>query len=223
MGKKSRTKIGLLGGTFNPIHLGHLRAAEEVKEILALDKIYFIPSAMPPHKDSSDLAPPHHRLRMVELAIRGNPFFEISDVELKRSGPSYSVDTLEFFVSNFPESELYFILGVDLFFEIDTWKKHKMLFELSNFVVITRPGFPETISIPLALKDDFRYYKNEENVIFYMHKSSKILALLQIQGIYVSSTKIRDLINKNKTIKYLVPKEVEVYVIENKLYTKEAL
>jgi nicotinate-nucleotide adenylyltransferase len=223
MGKKSRTNIGLLGGTFNPIHLGHLRAAEEAREILALDKIYFIPSAMPPHKDSSSLALPHHRLKMVELAIRGNHFFETSDVELKRSGPSYSIDTLEFFVSNFPESELYFILGVDLFFEIHTWKKHKMLFELSNFAVITRPGFPEAISIPLALKNDFRYYKNEEIVIFYLHKSSKILALLQIQGIHVSSTQIRDLTNKNKTIKYLVPKEVEVYILENKLYTKEAL
>jgi nicotinate-nucleotide adenylyltransferase len=216
-------KIGLLGGTFNPIHLGHLRAAEEIREILALEKIYFIPSAMPPHKDSSDVTSPTDRLKMVELATQGNPFFEICDIELKRGGSSYTVDTLEYLSSKLPEFEIYFILGADLFSEIHTWREHKRLFELSNFAVITRPGFPQITSIPLALKDDFRYYKSEENVISYLHKGSKILALVQIEGIHVSSTQIRNLMNKNKTIKYLVPKEVEAYILENKLYTKEAL
>ena len=215
-------KIGLLGGTFNPIHLGHLRAAEEVREILALERIYFISSAMPPHKDS-DIASPTDRLKMVELAIQGNPFFETCDIELKRGGSSYTVDTLEYFSSKSPEFEIYFILGADLFSEIHTWKEYKRLFELSNFAVITRPGFPQTASIPLALRDDFRYYKSEENVISFLHKNSKILALVQIEGIHISSTQIRDLMGKNKTIKYLVPKEVEAYILENKLYTKEAL
>lgn len=224
MGKKPRTKIGLLGGTFNPIHVGHLRGAEEIREVLALGRVYFIPSPMPPHKDSSDVASPADRLKMVELATGENPFFEVCDIEIKRGGPSYTIHTLEYFSSKFPEFEIYFILGAELFSEIHTWKEYKRLFELSNFAVITRPGFPHSTSIPLALGDDFRYYKNEENVVFYRHKdSTKTLALVKIEGIQVSSTRIRDLINKNSSIKYLVPKEVEVYILENKIYTKEAL
>lgn len=224
MKERPRIKVGLLGGTFNPIHIGHLRGAEEIREILAIDRIYFIPSAMPPHKDSSNVASPADRLKMVELAISENQFFEVCDVEIKRGGPSYTIHTLEYFSSKFPEFEIYFILGAELFSEIHTWKECKRLFELSNFAIITRPGFPHSNSIPLVLRDDFRYYKNEENVIFYTHKgSANTLALVEIEGILVSSTQIRDLINKNSSIKYLVPKEVEVYIYENKIYTKEVL
>jgi len=217
-------KVGLLGGTFNPIHIGHLRGAEEIREILALDRICFIPSAMSPHKDSSNVASPADRLRMVELATSENQFFKVCDIEIKRGGPSYTIHTLEYFSSKFPEFEIYFILGAELFSEIHTWKEYKKLFELSNFAIITRPGFQHPSSIPLVLRDDFRYYKNEEKVILYAHKgSAKTLALVEIEGILVSSTQIRDLINKNRSIKYLVPKEVEVYISENKIYTKEAL
>jgi nicotinate-nucleotide adenylyltransferase len=220
MTKKYGKRIGLLGGTFNPVHLGHLRAAEEIREILTLDKIYFIPAFIPPHKDSSDLASPDDRLKMLELATGGNPFFEISDIELKRKGPSYTIDTLTYFSSTFPDIESYFILGTDLFSEIETWKNYKKLFELSNFAVITRPGFTEDLSLifPLALKDDFRYYKKEESMTLYLHKSSKILAFVEIAGIEVSSTQIRDLLNKGKSIKYLVPEEVEAYILSKNLY-----
>jgi nicotinate-nucleotide adenylyltransferase len=224
MKKRPRMKIGLLGGTFNPIHIGHLRGAEEIREILGLDRIYFIPSAVSPHKDSSDVAPPPDRLKMVQLATVENPFFEVSDIEIKRGGPSYTVHTLEYFASKFTEFEIHFMLGAELFSDIHTWKEYKRLFELSNFAVITRPGFPHSTSIPLALRDDFRYYKNEENVISYTHKSStKTLALVGIEGIQVSSTRIRDLINRKSSIKYLVPKVVEIYISEHKIYTKEAL
>lgn len=217
-------RIGLFGGTFNPIHIGHLRGAEEIREILALSRIYFIPSAIPPHKDSSDVASPADRLNMVELATMENPFFEVCDIEIKRGGPSYTVHTLEYFSSKFPESEIYFILGAELFSEIHTWKEYKRLFELANFAVITRPGFPCSASIPLALRKDFRYYKNEESVTFYTHKdSARTIALVEIEGIQVSSTRIRELINRNSSIKYLVSKEVEAYILENKIYTKEAI
>lgn len=221
--KGTRPRVGLLGGTFNPIHIGHLRAAEEVREILALERVYFIPAAMPPLKDLTKIASPDNRIKMVELAIQGNPFFELSDVELKREGTSYTVDTLGYFVSKFPQFEFYFILGTDLFPEMDTWKEYKRLFELSNFAVITRPGFPRSTSIPLALKDDFQHHKNEGGAIFYVHKSSRVLALVQIEGIQVSATRIRNLLNKNRSIKYLVPLEVEEYILENKLYTNEGL
>jgi nicotinate-nucleotide adenylyltransferase len=225
MEKKYRKRVGLLGGTFNPVHLGHLRAAEEIREVLTLDKVYFIPSSIPPHKDSEGIISPNDRLKMLELSIQGNPFFEISDVELKRGGASYTIDTLKHFSSTFPEFEFYFIVGNELFFEIDTWKDFKQLFELSNFTVITRPGFSEDFSslIPLAVKDDFRYYKKEKDVTIYLHKSSKALAIVQIEGIPVSSTQIRDILRDNKSIKYLVPAPVESYILSKKLYVKEAV
>lgn len=248
MGKKSRIKVGLLGGTFNPIHLGHLRAAEEVREILALEKIYFVPASIPPHKDPSEVASSSHRLKMLEIAVRGNPFFDISDFELRHDGLSYTIDTLRFFSSEFPEFDIYFIVGTDMFSEIDTWKEYEKLFEISNFALITRPGFflvqsdsPRMVrlnvpaelgevstqddllsTLPVALRDDFRYHKKEGNVIFCLHKSSNVLALVQIEGIKVSSTQIRDLLKKKKSIKYLVPDEVELYILNNKLYMKEA-
>ncbi|HSE83500.1 MAG TPA: nicotinate-nucleotide adenylyltransferase [Thermodesulfobacteriota bacterium] len=249
MGNKSRIKVGLLGGTFNPIHLGHLRAAEEVREILGLEKIYFIPASIPPHKDPLEVASSSHRLKMLEIAARGNPFFEISDFELKHDGPSYTIDTLKFFSTEFPEFDPYFILGTDLFSEIDTWKEYKKLFAMSNFVLITRPGFsliridsPHTVrlnasseigkispqgdllsALPVELRDDFRYHKKEEKVIFCTHQSSKTLAFVEIEGIKISSTQIRNLLKKKKSIKYLVPDKVELYILKNKLYTKEVL
>lgn len=225
MEKKPTKKAGLLGGTFNPVHLGHLRAAEEIREILALDKIYFIPAYIPPHKGSEEIISPKDRLTMLELAILENPFFEISDVELKRGGVSYTIDTLRYFSSNFPEFEFYFIVGNDLFVEIDTWKDFEQLFEVSNFTVITRPGFSEDFSslIPLAVKDDFRYYKKEKDVTTYLHKSSKTLAIVQIEGVRVSSSHIRDLVGNKKSIKYLVPASVESYILSKQLYVKEAV
>lgn len=224
MGNDSRRRLGILGGTFNPVHLGHLRAGEEVREILGLDKIYFVPAAIPPHKDSSEVSSSSHRLKMVEAAISGNPFFGVSDFELEHDGPSYTIDTLRYFSSEFAGSELYFILGTDLFSEIDTWNECEKLFEVSNFALITRPGFSDDLFsiLPLALKDDFRYHKKENKVTSYLHKSSTILALVEIEGIEVSSTRIRDLISGGKSVKYLVPDTVESYILNNELYKKEA-
>lgn len=223
MEKKADRRVGLLGGTFNPIHLGHLRAAEEIRETLTLDRVYFIPALTPPHKTPSDIASPADRLKMIECAIRGNPHFEISDVELRRKGPSYTVDTLTYFSSNFPDSEFYFIVGSDLFSEIDTWKDYKRLFELSNFAVITRPGFCEDpySTFALELRNDFRYYKKEKDVVTYLHKGSKLLVFVRIEGIQVSSTQIRRLLREGRSIKYLVPDEVESYILSKKLYKKE--
>ncbi len=221
--KENHRKIGLFGGTFNPVHLGHLRAAEEIREVLGFDLVYFIPAYVPPHKEASDIISGADRLKMLELATRGNPFFKVSDVELKRGGQSYTIDTLRYFSSTFPDIELYFILGTDLFSEIDTWKDYKRLFETSNFAVIIRPGFYEDFSsmFPLALKDEFRYYKKENGLTTYLHKSSKVLQLVEINGFQVSSSRIRDLIKGCKSIKYLVPGEVESYIQANKLYVKE--
>ncbi len=107
-------KIGILGGTFNPVHIGHLILAEEVREKLKLDKIIFIPTALPPHKDNMDIAPAGDRLKMLKLAIKGNKFFGVSDIEIKRKGRSYTIDTIKELKNKFVNDELYFIIGSDL-------------------------------------------------------------------------------------------------------------
>jgi len=224
MKKTGRKKIGLLGGTFNPVHLGHLRASVEVIEMLDLDKIYFIPAYLPPHKTNEGIASPTDRLRMLKLAINGNSLFEISDIELNRGGNSYTVDTLRYFTNAFPEFDSYFILGSELLSEIESWKDYKDLFRLSNIAVLKRPGYSHDILslLPLELRDDFRYYKEYQNVALYRNKSSKILTLLKIDGLEISSTRIRDLVSENKSISYLVPSKVESYIRSRKVYKKEA-
>ena len=224
MNEDRLTKIGLFGGTFDPIHFGHLRAAEEIREILDLEKIYFVPTSVTPHKTSPGMASPHHRLKMLELALNDNNFFSISDIEIKRGGKSYTIDTLRYFSDTFPLFDLYFIAGSDLFSEIDSWKDYKKIFRASNFAVIERPGFGFELpgTLPLEIKDDFRYYKHYNNLTLYINKNSRILSLVKIHGLEISSTKIRELVEKSKSIKYLVPSSVEAYIIEHGIYKKEA-
>jgi len=134
-------RLGILGGTFNPIHFGHLRAAEEIGESLGLEKVYLIPSGMPPHKSPHPLADFPHRLEMVRLATTISPLLEVWDIEGKKPGFSYSIETLQLFHSSFgSQLELFFILGTDAFFEIKTWKEYLSLFTYASFVVIDRPG-----------------------------------------------------------------------------------
>lgn len=218
-------RIGIFGGTFNPIHLGHLRAAEEVYESLKLDKVLFIPSHISPHKLSWHVPPAEKRLKMVELATMGNPHFGFSDVELRRAGPSFTIDTLRYFTSMHPDWEFHFLLGSDLFREIETWKEWTSLFETANFVVLLRPGYTEKslYKIPGGVKSLFKRRKIGEKsrdlVAIYEHPSTKLLRILRITGIELSSTRIRDLVSAGKSIKYLVTDEVEEYIIGNKLYS----
>lgn len=224
MNEDRLTKVGLFGGTFDPIHLGHLRAAEEIREILGLEKIYFVPASVPPHKTTQGMASPHDRLKMLELAVNDNNFFCISDVEIKRGGKSYTIDTLRYFSETFPLFNLYFIAGSDLFSEVDSWKDYKEIFRASNFAVIERPGLSFELpgTLPLEIKNDFRYYKEHNNLTLYINKNSRILSLVKIDGIEISSTKIRELVRKFKSIKYLVPSSVETYILEHGIYKKEA-
>jgi nicotinate-nucleotide adenylyltransferase len=223
MSEKNKEKAGLFGGTFDPIHLGHLRAAEEIREDLSLDRIIFIPAAIPPHKDKTHITPSLQRLEMLKLALSDNPLFEICDYELKNRTMSYTVDTLRYLNAEYPDTEYYFILGNELFSEIETWKEYKELFKLSNFVVITRPGYSgESVDkLPLALKNDFGYYKEKENVISYRDQNSKIIAFTKIRGLEISSTEIRHCVAGGKSIKYLVPAAVEEYLLENNIYSRE--
>lgn len=223
MENNGRQKVGLFGGTFDPVHTGHLRAGEEIREMLGLSKVYFIPSALPPHKESSEVTPSRHRLKMLDLALDSNPFFEICDYEIEQRSTSYTIETLKHLTGLHTDYEFYFIVGHELFMEIETWKDYKELFKLSNFAVITRPGFSNgTIpKLPLALRADFSYDKNTDNVIFYRNKNSKIIAFTQIRGLEISSTEIRRLIKGEKSIRYLVPEQVEEYITSNMLYCGE--
>ena len=122
-------RVGLFGGTFNPVHWGHLRAAEEIRVMFDLTQVIFIPTNIPPHKGSEEVIPAHHRLRMLDLAVEGNPYFFTSDVELKRPGKSYSIETISHFKHTFGEGlALFFILGIDAFLEITSWKNYQELF-----------------------------------------------------------------------------------------------
>ena len=212
-------RLGLFGGTFNPIHGGHLKAAEEIIEKIKLDKICFIPSNIPPHKEENELASSNHRFKMVELAISDNNNFCISDYEILKKKKCYTIDTLKHFKEKYRSDDIFFIVGHDIFNTIGTWKKYENIFELSNFIVISRPGISDdNDQLPLAIKDDFRYYKEESEIKFYKHKSSNLLIKTHIKGLEVSSSHIRELIKSNKPIKKLVLPPVEQYILNNNLY-----
>ncbi|NIS63311.1 MAG: nicotinate-nucleotide adenylyltransferase [Proteobacteria bacterium] len=215
-------RIGIFGGTFNPIHLGHLRAAEEIRERFDLDRVIFIAAAVPPHKEVEGGIPGEHRMEMVRLAISGNPHFSISDIELKRPGKSYSISTIQFFRQRFgSDSEMFFILGMDAFLEIGTWKSFQELFSLCHFIVMTRPGFEKPLSavnLPAEIEDAFVYDEEGDR---FTHRNGYSIYLQGVTFLDISSTKIREEISKGRSIRYLLPPEVERYIRRHHFYRGE--
>jgi nicotinate-nucleotide adenylyltransferase len=218
---RGRGGIGLFGGTFNPIHLGHLRAAEEVREGQDLDEVRFMPAALPPHKEARGLATPADRLRMVELAVAGVPGFRVSDLELARPGPSYSIDSLRTVrTETGADARLVFILGFDAFREFHTWKDFVEIFALVDVVVVTRPPWPDRLlpeEIPLAAREAFRYDSISEA---FRHASGHVLSLQRITALDISAAAIRDRVATRRSIRFLVPPAVERYVAERGLYRR---
>jgi len=215
-------KVGIFGGTFNPIHYGHLRAAEEVREKLEFDKILFIPSGSPPLK-IKELADAKHRYKMTRLAIVTNRLFELSDIECRLSGKSYTVKTVEELKKNNPEIEFSFILGIDAFLDVTNWWHPERLITLANFVIISRPDFRFIdLQISPYIKINRRILKRLDNAEIETYtiklKSSRNATFLRLTPIGISSTGIRRLLKEGKSIKYLLPAEVESYIIANKLY-----
>ena len=210
--------IGILGGTFNPIHLGHLRAGEEVREAEALDEVLFVPAALPPHKESATLVPAAHRLRMVELAIAGVPGFRVSTIELDRPGPSFSIDTLRALHTRLgAATRLVLVLGWDAFCEFHTWKEHTAIFGLADVVVVTRP--PASVrEIPLAAREGFWYDPNSD---VYRHGSGHVLKLQRITALDISAASIRAHVAAGRSIRFLVPPAVDSYIAEHGLYRQE--
>jgi nicotinate-nucleotide adenylyltransferase len=218
-GRKGEIRIGLLGGTFNPIHTGHLRAAEEIVEQFQLKKIIFIPARIPPHKVATKVIPAVHRLTMVKLAIQENRHFSVSDLELKRKGKSYTIQTITSFRKQYGgDAHLFFILGEDAFRDIKIWKDYRTIFSLCDWIVMKRPGdlkkTPEEI-IPVDLKRDFCYESKEKILI---HRSNHRIYFAEITLLDISSSKIRERIRKGESIRYLLPERVKDYIEKNRLY-----
>ncbi len=192
-------RIGILGGTFNPIHLGHLAIAQEVLDKLKLDKVIFIPSFLPPHKEDPDIAPAKDRYKMACLATESNPNFVVSRIELDRGGKSYSVETVKEFRRLYKGSQLYYILGTDAYLDISTWKDVDELLQLCHFIVVKRPGFD--------IGKPERKYKER-------------ITLVDVPALAISSRDIRGRIREGKEVRYLIPEEVEGYIHKKGLYLK---
>ncbi|MCP3986119.1 MAG: nicotinate (nicotinamide) nucleotide adenylyltransferase [bacterium] len=201
--------IGIFGGTFNPVHVGHLRAAEEVAEILSLARVLFVPASDPPLKRDGDvaLAPASDRFRWVESAIAGNPHFETSDVELSRSGPSYLVDTLQLLRSELAPAELVFILGEDAFAQLDAWRAPELLPTLAHFAVVTRPpgsaGHSLADWLPACLTGSVEV--DSDGQLARHRTAGHWIRRVPISGFDVSATDIRGRVRDCRSIRYLVP------------------
>jgi nicotinate-nucleotide adenylyltransferase len=212
-------RVGLFGGSFNPIHLGHLRAAEEDREALALDLLYFIPAAAPPHKPQGGIAPADHRLQMVRIATRGNRHFMVSEAEIRRSGPSYSIDTVRHYLSTMRgQPDLQLIMGADQFAELATWREAEELVRLCNLAVHTRQPEEGEAPAPISLApiDHFGYTRAQDH---YVHSSGHTLSFIATTFLPISATLIRRKIAARESVRYLVPDDVADYIQRHALYT----
>lgn len=193
-------KIGLMGGTFDPVHTGHLFIAREAAEIYGLDRVYLIPSAAPPHKKNHPSAEAEDRYRMTLLAAEDEPRFIVSACELERKGKSYTVDTVKVFRDKFKGAELYFIIGFDSYLEFDTWKDSEILLGECVFAAAPRTA-EERASLRRGLRKGFKP--------------------LDIPILEISSTDIRNRVKKGRSIRYMVPPAVKKYIIQHNLYREE--
>ena len=197
-------KVGIMGGTFDPIHFGHLATAESVREIFKLDEILFIPSARPPHKVERQITPELHRLMMTFLATKSNEFFQVSPMEFLRDGLSYTLDTMTELTKKYGAgTELFFIIGADSMADLSKWYKARELLSKAHFIATNRPNVEVNLE---ALKE------------FFGASAMKHIHQVSTPGLEISSTDIREKIKSGKSIKYLVPEVVEEYILKERLY-----
>ncbi|MCR1900229.1 nicotinate-nucleotide adenylyltransferase [Irregularibacter muris] len=203
--KEKPEKIGILGGTFDPIHYGHLVIAQWAKEEFSLDKVLFVPAGTPPHKLHKEVLMGKHRYRMTTLATNTNPNFKVSSMEMNRLGPSYTIDTIKDLRKEYgKDTFLYFITGADSVLDFYTWKDYEELIKSCYFIAATREGYDV---------EKFNQRIEEIHELFG-HRIFK----MDIPDLDISSTNLRKRINQGKSVKYLLPETVEQYIIENKLY-----
>lgn len=207
---KNGLKIGIMGGSFDPIHNGHLVLAEQIRTQFKLDKIFFIPAGNPPHKLGVAMSGKVDRYNMTKLAIETNKFFEISDIEIKKDVTTYTIETIRELTHLIGDQDkLYFITGADAILLIDTWKNYEELFKLLTFIGATRPGVsPEEL---------------HKKIAEIVNKYGADIRLTTVPALAISSTDIRNRVRTGQSIKYLLPESVEKYIYDHKLYCEEIL
>lgn len=201
-----KERIGLFGGSFNPVHTGHLVMAQDAEGAFELDRVLFIPAMIPPHKLSQTLVTAEQRMDMLRLALGEHRSWEVSDVEIQRGGISYSIDTVRHMAAMYPEAELYFIIGGDTLPELPTWKEINALLDLCEVITMVRPGFEPDALRTMRLTLEPR------------HLESLIQRVTIGHVIGISSTDVRMRVAKKQPIRYLVPETVEHYIREHGLY-----
>jgi nicotinate-nucleotide adenylyltransferase len=199
-----KRKIGIMGGTFDPIHVGHLVTAEAVRIEFGLDNVLFIPAGSPPHKDHSQVSPALHRYIMTAMATYSNPYFYVSAIELERPGPSYTIDTIRALAQQYgPQTELYFITGADAVGDLPTWNDIDKLLDLCQFVATTRPGHQSALDSVIS---------------FFGRKGEERIHRVTTPELEISATDIRERVKRGRSIKYIVPESVENYILKEGLY-----
>jgi len=217
----ARPRVAIFGGTFNPIHLGHLRAAEEAAELLALERVLFVPSADPPHKAggaADPVAPAKLRLDWVRLAIAGNPRFEAEPLEVERGGRSYSVDTLRALGERLAPERPVFLIGHDAFALVDTWRDPRAIFELAHFAVIVRPGVATGSLaewLPRRVRDDVELASDGCSAL---HRAGSWIRVLEIAALDVSASELRARLRAGRSVRYLLPERVREAVMQSGVY-----
>lgn len=199
-------RIGIMGGTFDPIHYGHLVAAEEARWHFELKQVIFIPAGHPPHKAHEKITEARHRLAMVQLAIQGNSFFVVSDMEIQRPGLSYTINTVRELRKNGHFMDIFFIVGADAILDILSWKQFDELLNTCFFIAAKRPGY--------------RLEKLKTKLTGLTGDQLKRIIAMEVPSLAISSTDIRARVRMGRPIKYLLPENVEKYIYDNKLYKK---
>ncbi|MBQ7049449.1 MAG: nicotinate-nucleotide adenylyltransferase [Firmicutes bacterium] len=197
-------KIAIMGGTFDPIHYGHLVTAEAVMHEYQIDQVLFIPSGQPPHKTEGQVTPADHRYLMTLLATETNPRFFSSRIEIDRKGYTYTIDTIRELKEMYPGSEIYFITGADAFSNILSWKNPELLLSSCHFVAATRPGYSRAKAAP--------------QIEALMDRHADTLHYLEVPALSISSSEIRARVKEGRPIKYLLPETVENYIYKHGLY-----
>jgi len=214
---QSQRHVALFGGTFNPVHFGHLVAAKNAADHCDIHRVYLIPSYLPPHRELEGSTSAIHRLEMVRLACDYDSRFRASDVEIRRPGPSYSYDTVMHFLKKEPDrTRISFLIGTDAFALIDTWHRVQDLLTLCDFLVMIRPGAQTdlTESLPDSLRSQF----DDINPNLAIHASGNKCRLIPIDGLKISSTAVRAEVKNGGSLEKLIPKTVEMYIAQHGLY-----